>query len=111
MGGRCLALGLTPPGVELDAGPLDRERTEPGGVEPANPLAQVEPVRLERGTRLPGQEPGDRLVDALSGRVGWMPTTTSSPTVSLRWVVDLGVLLQMDGEPSRSPRPISIKLS
>ncbi len=47
------------------------------GIEPANPLAQVETVGLQSGAGVPGQEPGDRPVDLLPG---WVDVDEHDPS-------------------------------
>jgi len=50
-------------------GTLDCERVEERSVEPADPAAQIETVRLERGARVFGQETGDGVLDPSADRV------------------------------------------
>lgn len=59
--------------------------SSPGTVEPGDLLAQVETVGLEGGAGVTGQEPGDRPVDPLAGRVDVDQDELAE--VSLRWVV------------------------
>lgn len=70
--------------VQLDVGALDGERVEEGGVEPADPSAQIEAVYLECRAGVAGQESGDGVLDALAD---WVGLDQDGPTTSLEWVV------------------------
>lgn len=68
---------LGPAGVQLDVGTLNAEDVDAVAVEPGRPLTQVEPVGVERRTRVPGQVTGDRSVSELPS--GSRSTAISSP--------------------------------
>jgi hypothetical protein len=50
---------------------LDDERVEECGVEPGDPAAQIEPIRLECRAGVSGEVAGDGVLDALTDRVGF----------------------------------------
>lgn len=50
-------------------GTLHGEDLEAGGVEPRDPLAEIEPVRLQGGAGVAGQESGDGLLHPLEDGV------------------------------------------
>jgi len=59
------AVFFGPAGVELDVGPLDAQDVDAVAVEPGHPLAQVEPVGVERRAGVAGQVAGDRALREL----------------------------------------------
>ena len=65
----CFAFLLGGAGVQFDVGTLDCERVGVERGKPSDPLAQIEPVRVEGGTGVAGQEPGERPIQLDRRRV------------------------------------------
>ncbi len=67
-------------------GTLNDEGIEECGVEPTNPSAQIESVRLKDCSGVAGQEAGDGVPDALADRVGLdQDELTNDFTPNERW--------------------------
>lgn len=58
-----------PAGVQLDVGALRVKDSDAVSLEPDHPLAKVEPVGVERGTRVAGQVAGDRAMRELAAGI------------------------------------------
>lgn len=104
------ALGFAPAGIQLDVGTFDVEGVEPGGIEPADPLPQVEPVGLQRCAGVSSEEARDCLLDSLPDRVDIDENELSDGCAAMIGGVR-EILLVIDGELSRSPQRTRIKVT
>ena len=91
---------LRPAGVQLDMCPLGIEHADPGGVEPLDPLLQIDPVGGHGLAGVASQEPGDRPLHFLAnGVVPCGPFALARDTVPVEVAGHGGsVDAELDGE-------------